>query len=89
MNAQTCLFVILFFFFGGMVYADELKVAATISPLADIAEQITGEKVFTILPSGTNPHAFELTVKAVKQLNDVQAIFIICHVLDDWVSKAV
>jgi len=66
-----------------------LKVAATISPLADIAEQITGEKVFTILPSGTNPHAFELTVKAVKQLNNVRAIFMIGHGLDDWVSKVI
>ncbi len=66
-----------------------LKVAATISPLADIAEQITGEEVFAILPSGTDPHVFELTVKAVKQLNEVRVIFVIGHGLDDWVGRIV
>jgi ABC-type Zn uptake system ZnuABC Zn-binding protein ZnuA len=70
--------------------APAVKIAVTISPLADMAKRIAGEEseVITLMPPGANPHAFELTIKAVKELNDAQVAFMIGHGLDDWIGKA-
>lgn len=76
----------------------DLKVAATIFPLADIAQHIAssaplgfrrggGEaKIVTILPAGANPHTFELTPQTVKELEGTQIIFVIGHGFDDWIK---
>lgn len=71
--------------------ASTVKIAVTILPLSDIAGQIAGEgsEIITLLPPGSNPHTFELTTKAVKELSDVQIAFMIGHGLDDWARKAV
>lgn len=75
----------------------DLKIATTIFPLADIAQHIASSKpmgfrsgggeakVVTILPAGADPHTFELTPQAVKELEDARIIFMIGHGLDDWV----
>lgn len=75
-----------------------LKIAATIFPLADIAQHIAssepmgfkpggGEaKVITILPVGANPHTFELVPQAIKELEGARIIFVIGHGFDDWVK---
>ena len=74
------------------------KIAATIFPLSDIAQHIAssepmgfkpggGEaKVVTILPAGANPHTFELTPQAVKELEGARIIFVIGHGFDNWVK---
>ena len=77
-----------------------LKIAATIFPLADIAQHIAssepmgfkpggGEaKVITILPAGANPHTFELAPQAVKELEGSRIIFMIGRGLDNWVKAS-
>ncbi len=75
-----------------------LKIAATIFPLADIAQHVAssepmgfkpggGEaKVVTILPAGANPHTFELAPQAIKELEGARIIFVIGHGFDDWIK---
>ena len=78
-------------YFDSVAKADatEIKIAATIFPLANIASHIVGEKgkVITILPAGANPHTFELTPQEIKELGGVRMIFAIGHGLDDWVKR--
>ena len=51
--------------------SQNVLIAASIAPLADFAERIGGSKVevFTIVPTGTDPHTFELTPGLMKKLN--------------------
>ncbi|MBI4358673.1 MAG: zinc ABC transporter substrate-binding protein [Candidatus Omnitrophica bacterium] len=79
---------ILIFGFTARAETSRLKIAATIFPIADIAKQIAGEEaeVLTILPAGANPHAFELTPRAVKALEGVRAVFVVGHGFDDWIK---
>ncbi len=84
-------FIVAVFVLSGCVVErneeDGIKVAATIFPLVDIAQNIVGDKieVVQILPSGASPHTFEITPEQVKKLQDVKVIFAIGHGLDDWV----
>jgi len=65
-----------------------LKIAATIFPLTDLARQITADKieVINILPPGASEHIFELTPKQAIDLASAQIIFKIGHKLDDWLK---
>lgn len=66
--------------------ASRMKVAATIIPLSDIAQNIGGDKIeaFSLLPPGASPHTFEPTPELIKKLQDVKILFMIGHGLDDW-----
>ncbi len=94
-------FAIVALYFSGNVKAEDktsLKIAATIFPLADIAQHIASSEpmgfkpgggeaiVVTILPAGANPHTFELAPQAVKELEGARVIFMIGHGFDDWVK---
>lgn len=67
----------------------QLRIAATVFPLQDIAKNIVKDKaeVRLILPPGASPHTFEFTPKQVKELQDTKAIFAIGHGLDSWVNR--
>lgn len=70
--------------------SSRLKVAASIFSLADMARQIGGDQieVVTILPSGGNPHIFELSPGKVGEFQGAQIIFAIGHGFDDWLRSA-
>ncbi len=67
---------------------NNLKVAATIYPLADIVENIAGDKieVVNIVPPGASPHTFEVTPSSVKELQGAEIIFAIGDPLDTWTA---
>lgn len=67
--------------------SDPILISATIYPLYDIARQIGGSKVQVqlILPSGESPHTFSPTAKDKKAFDNAEKIFVIGHLLDDWV----
>lgn len=65
---------------------NDFKVAATISPLADIAKHIASSEVISILRAGANPHTFELSPQMIKGLEGVRIIFVIGHGFDDWIE---
>jgi zinc transport system substrate-binding protein len=77
--------------FNGYERVDEsnkLKVAATVFPLADIAQNIGGEKVevINIVRPGASPHTFELNPSDVVRLQGTTLLFAIGPPLDNWTS---
>ena len=52
---------------------DRLIIAASIAPLADFCRQVGGERVsvFTVVPSGANPHTFELDPQLLIRMGDL------------------
>lgn len=66
--------------------SSEFAVAATISPVADMAQQVLGDtaEVELILDPGASPHTFELTPRKATRLSRVDAIFGVGHGLDSW-----
>jgi zinc transport system substrate-binding protein len=71
--------------------SDTISVSATLYPLYDIARQIGGTKVEVqlILPPGESPHTFSPTIRDKRVLDNSEKIFIIGHLLDDWVVSSV
>ncbi|MBU0649019.1 metal ABC transporter substrate-binding protein [Patescibacteria group bacterium] len=67
----------------------EIKIAATIFPIYDIAKNIVSDKMDTelISPPGASPHTFEVTAEQIKKLQNAKIIFAIGHGLDDWILK--
>ncbi len=70
---------------------EELRVIATIFPLADIAGQIGGDRVnvITMLPIGASPHTFEPTPQQVKDISDAQLFLEIGAGLEFWADKII
>lgn len=64
-------------------------VAATVFPIADIAQNLAGGrvKVITVLPPGASPHAFEPKPDQVKALAQVQGLIMVGGGLDDWAQS--
>ncbi len=62
------------------------SVAVTVFPLYDIVRNVAGDdvRVELILPSGANPHTYELTPSALRRLSGIEAIYAIGHGLDEW-----
>lgn len=69
---------------------DKLVVAATIAPLADIAQQVGGEfvEVVTIVPPGASPHSYTLSPQQVVKLQEAHMVFYIGHGIDDAVVQS-
>lgn len=65
----------------------ELKIAATIFPLYDIARTVAGDDahVTLITPPGASPHYFDASPSLIKKLQGSDFIFQIGAELDDWV----
>ena len=66
----------------------ELKVAATIFPLYDIARTVAGDDadVVLITPPGASPHYYEPTPSLLKELQGTSVIFEVGAGLDDWTN---
>ena len=64
---------------------------ASIFPVADIAQQIGGERweVLTLLPAGASAHTYELTPEQVRQFAQANIFFRIGLGLEFWLEKLV
>jgi len=70
--------------------SDQLAVAATIFPVADIARNVAGDtaRVEVLLPPGASPHLFEFSPRQIRELQGTKIIFAVGHGLDDWALTA-
>lgn len=71
--------------------SDQVSVATTIFPLADIARNIAGDNIniIQVLPPGTSPHTYNLTPQKLAEIQNASALFAIGHGLDDQTIQAV
>lgn len=67
----------------------EPTIAATIFPIYDIAKNIAGEDIKTvlILPPGADAHSFEPSPSLLKELNGSKIVFTIGGNFDSWASN--
>ncbi len=58
--------------------APKLKVAASFSILADVVQQVGGEKVevISIVPNGQDPHGYEPSASEVAAFSDARVVFV-------------
>ena len=65
-----------------------LNVIAVESFLADIAQNIAGDRVSVkmLIPSGLDPHAFEPTPQDIAAISDSQVLIVNGAGLEAWVS---
>lgn len=66
----------------------DLKIAATIFPIYDIARNVAGENVEVelVMPPGASPHTFDPTPKTLTNLQGSAIIFSIGLGLDSWID---
>jgi manganese/iron transport system substrate-binding protein len=66
-----------------------MVVATSIAPLADFVRQVGGDRVrvFSIVPSGANPHTFELSPDQMSQLAFARVIFLNGIGLEYWANN--
>jgi zinc transport system substrate-binding protein len=66
-----------------------ITVVTTIFPLADMAEELGGDKVNVhyLLPPGASPHTFEPTVEQARLVSEADLFIFIGAGLDDWAVR--
>lgn len=71
--------------------AEQVRVAATIFPVADITKQLGGDmvEVITLLPPGASPHTFEPTPELMRDLSTARVLVSVGPGLDDWATRLV
>jgi zinc transport system substrate-binding protein len=64
----------------------DIRIAASIFPIAAIAREIGGARVAvkTIVPSGSDPHNFEVTPAMARAVDDADLVFFIGGHFDGW-----
>ncbi|RPI03670.1 MAG: zinc ABC transporter substrate-binding protein [Calditrichaeota bacterium] len=69
--------------------SDKIMVGVSIQPLADLTQKIGGSKVsvFTIIPTGANPHTFELTPGIMKKMNSADLLVFNGIGLEYWLNN--
>jgi zinc transport system substrate-binding protein len=69
----------------------DIKVLAANSFLADIAQNVAGERlsVESLIPIGLDPHAFEPTPQDVAKIADSQALIINGAGFEEWIEKTI
>jgi len=69
----------------------KLKVAASISPLADFARQVGGDKVSIILllPPGASPHTYEPTPRTIREIATAKIFIKVGTGFESWADKLV
>lgn len=79
--AMLSALVLVTFSLGGcggtpMSSADKVKVAVSIAPLADLAQQVGGEHVtvITLIPPAASPHTYEPTPAQVKEVAEASVL---------------
>jgi zinc transport system substrate-binding protein len=73
------------------VAAQRMIAIASIFPVADLVQQIGGERweVLTLLPAGASPHTYEPTPERVRQFAQADVSFQIGLGLEFWLEKLV
>jgi ABC-type Zn uptake system ZnuABC Zn-binding protein ZnuA len=68
---------------------DEIKVLAVSSFLADMAQQVAGERldVDTFVPPGTDPHTFQPTPQDVAKISNSQILIANGAGLEEWLQE--
>lgn len=68
---------------------EKTMVVATIFPLADVTQNIGGDRVevITLLPGGASPHTFEPTPRQMQQVSGADVVIQVGAGLDDWADK--
>ena len=66
-------------------------VSASIFPIYDIAKQIGGDKIqaHLLIQPGESPHTFEPTVTTKKNISNSNTVFVVGHLLDNWIEDLV
>jgi len=71
--------------------ADKVKVAVSIAPLADLAQQVGGEHVTvtTLVPPAASPHTYEPTPAQVKEVADANVMVLIGLGFEFWAEDII
>lgn len=75
---------------GGAVGADRPTIVTTIWPLADLTEQIVGDRaeVVCLVPPGLSPHGFEPTGRDAGALSDARMLVMVGMGFDRWARES-
>ncbi len=90
MKKIACLIILFLAFSITLAYAKNYnRVSVSIKPLQLITKEITGKSVdvHLIVPPGSSPHTFQLTIKEAVNLNNSDALIIVGAGLEQWLSK--
>ncbi|MGE5299401.1 MAG: metal ABC transporter substrate-binding protein [Acidobacteriota bacterium] len=70
---------------------NKLRVVASITPLADFARQVGGEKVQValLLPPGASPHTFEPTPRTMQEISQAKIFIRIGAGLEFWADRLI
>jgi len=82
--------LLLVLFIGSFLFsANSNTVSVSIKPLELIVKQIVGDsvKVNLIVPPGSSPHTFQLTIREAVKLNKSDALIVVGAGLELWLSK--
>jgi zinc transport system substrate-binding protein len=71
--------------------ADRIKVAVSIAPLADLAQQVGGEHVTvtTLVPPAASPHTYEPTPAQVKEVAEADVLALIGLGFEFWAEDVI
>jgi zinc transport system substrate-binding protein len=71
--------------------ADKVKVAVSIAPLADLAQQVGGEYVIvtTLVPLAASPHTYEPTPAQVKEVAEANVLALIGLEFEFWAEDVI
>ncbi len=71
--------------------AEDLRIVASILPVADMARQIGGDltHVDVLLPSGASPHTFDPTAREMRVLSEADAFLAVGLGLERWVDDLI
>jgi len=74
-----------------LCHGEQLPVAASIFPVADMVKQVGGDHVdvITIIPPGASPHTFSLRPRQVEQISAARVVFLIGAGFESWTEKLV
>jgi ABC-type Zn uptake system ZnuABC Zn-binding protein ZnuA len=81
----------LFFFISFAIHAQKPKVLATTTMIADMAQNIAGNKldVESLLPLGGDPHIYDPTPTDVKRVTEAQLILVNGLTLEGWMKELI
>jgi zinc transport system substrate-binding protein len=71
--------------------ADKIKVAVSVAPLADLAQQVGGEHVTvtTLVPPAASPHTYEPTPAQVKEVAEANVLALIGLGFEFWAEDLI
>ena len=71
--------------------ADRIKVAVSIAPLADLAQQVGGEQVTvtTLVPPAASPHTYEPTPAQVREVAEADVLALIGLGFEFWAEDVI